>query len=116
MELEEMSGLTSLSVGVVCQKPYEEPDERLSTALFLLGSAINEADDDQDDLVSAPNKMDARRSCQQKKRQSTGVGKRETTGTMGWTRPGAWRKHAQHGGGGEDCRESDEDDGAKGHR
>jgi hypothetical protein len=36
-----------LSVGIVCQKPYEEPDERLSAALFLLGSAINDADDDR---------------------------------------------------------------------
>ncbi len=111
-----MDGLTSLLVGVVCQKLYKEPDERLSAALFLLGSAINDADDDQDDLVSAPNKMEiARRSRQQKKRQSTGVGKRETTGTMGWTRPGARRKRARRGGGGKDCNESDEDDGAKGH-
>ena len=58
MESEEMGGLTSLSVGIVCQKPYEEPDERLSAALFLLGSAINDANDDQDDLVSTPNKME----------------------------------------------------------
>ncbi len=35
MESEEMGGLTSLSVGVVCQKPYEEPDERLSAVLFF---------------------------------------------------------------------------------
>ncbi len=34
MELKETGGLTSLSVGTVCQKPYEEPDERLSVALF----------------------------------------------------------------------------------
>ncbi len=58
MESEEMGGLTSLLVGIVCQKPYKEPDERLSAALFLLGSAINDANDDQDDLVSAPNKME----------------------------------------------------------
>jgi hypothetical protein len=116
MESEEMGGLTSLLVGVVCQKPYEEPDERLSAALFLLGSAINDADDDQDDLVSAPNKMEiARRSRQQKKQQSTGVSKRETTGTMGWTRPGAQRKRARRGGSSKDRRESDKDDGAKGH-
>jgi hypothetical protein len=37
MESEEMGGLTSLLVGVVCQKPYEEPDERLSAALFFTG-------------------------------------------------------------------------------
>ena len=62
IESEEMGGLTSLLVGIVCQKPYEEPepDEHLSTALFLLGSAINDADtdDDQNDLVSAPYKME----------------------------------------------------------
>ena len=50
-----------------------------------------------------------------KKTQSTGVGERETTGTMGWwTRPRSWRKRACCGGGGEDCRESDKDNGAKG--
>jgi hypothetical protein len=32
-----MGGLTSLLVGVVCQKSYEEPDEHLSTALFFTG-------------------------------------------------------------------------------
>jgi hypothetical protein len=58
MESEEMGGLTSLLVGIVCQKPYKEPDEHLSAALFLLGSAINDANDDQDDLVSAPIKME----------------------------------------------------------
>jgi hypothetical protein len=56
-----MGGLTSLLVeGVVCHEPYKEPDERLSDVLFSLGSASNDADadDDQDDLVSAPNKME----------------------------------------------------------
>jgi len=49
-----------------------------------------------------------------KKSQSTGVGERETYGTMRWMRPGSWRKHACCGGGGEDRRESDKDNGAKG--
>ena len=31
-----------------------------------------------------------------------------------WTRPRSWRKRACCGGGGEDCRESDKDNGAKG--
>ena len=36
-------------------------------------------------------------------------------GTMGWwTRPRSWRKRACCGGGVEDCRESDKDNGAKG--
>jgi hypothetical protein len=33
---------------------------------------------------------------------------------MGWTRLGARRKRVRRGSGGEDRRESDEDDGAKG--
>ena len=61
MESEEMGGLTSLSVeGIICHEPYEEPDERISDVLFSLGLASYDvnADDDQDDLVSAPNKME----------------------------------------------------------
>jgi hypothetical protein len=61
MESEEMGGLTSLSVkGVVCHEPYKEPNECISNVLFSLGSASYDAnaDDDQDDLVSAPNKME----------------------------------------------------------
>jgi hypothetical protein len=57
MESEEKGGLTSLSVeGVICHEPYEEPDERISDVLFSLGLASYDADadDDQDDLVSAP--------------------------------------------------------------
>jgi hypothetical protein len=57
MESEEKGGLTSLSVeGVICHEPYEEPDERTSDVLFSLGLASYDADadDDQDDLVSAP--------------------------------------------------------------
>jgi hypothetical protein len=61
MESEEMGGLTSLSVeGIICHEPYEEPDKRISDVLFSLGLASYDvdADDDQDDLVSAPNKME----------------------------------------------------------
>ena len=53
--------LTSLSVeGVICHEPYEEPDKRISDVLFSLGSASYDADadDDQDDLMSAPYKME----------------------------------------------------------
>ena len=53
--------LTSLSVeGVICHEPYEEPDKRISDVLFSLGSASYDADadDDQDDLMSTPYKME----------------------------------------------------------
>jgi hypothetical protein len=41
-DLEEMGGVPSLSAGAVCQKKYEEPGKCVSSANFLLGTAIKE--------------------------------------------------------------------------
>ena len=42
MEAEEVEGLGDLSVGIACQKNYEEPESCGSAADFLLGMEMEE--------------------------------------------------------------------------
>jgi hypothetical protein len=114
MELEERGTSTDLSA----QKQYDEPEAGTTSRRRTRGKRGGDAPL----LPCKPPpkhhttiKWDGGARDMRYRRMHGGVASEKSDNQQGLARGRRWGPLGGRGGGGEDCRESDEDDGAKGH-